>query len=430
MSSAQDKSRQSPQSASPQKPKADAPTDSVSQPPSSAENEMDQSLSPPLTAVPPVRPMPSENPSSTSVPPNRPEPPASKPLNRPSAGQESVSEPSVSEPPPISETPRGSESTVSSPTASSPAEASAAESEETASMALSRQQPIPPASEPMQYRAIGLIRGKYQPSEEQFTRGEVLTDDGVAVGAVLLGRIMSLVKKHLDLEESHLWVVYPRTREKGDTGLHVQIVGVWEPEKLNRSSEADESPSEADESPGEDAASEDKPEDSQVAAPEQPELPPIAASELDDKYFSVRGEIIFQSPEDKQLLVKIRRSPRAGDDQSKAFKVALQGVLEGRAVGYFWDLNVQREGNELVLRDGTLIAPVPPQKRGPGGDNRRRPFRKPGGKGGGGQGRWNNGNREGQRPTRPGSSSPRKPGPVGKPIQKRRDQTKPEDQDG
>lgn len=106
-----------------------------------------------------------------------------------------------------------------------------------------RQQPIPPPSHPKQYRAIGLIEGQYQRSEEQMTRGTLVTTDGTAIEAVLLGRTISLVKNHLDLEKPHLWVVYPRTRQQDDL-LHVQIVGVWEPETLNKeqvSSEEDSS---------------------------------------------------------------------------------------------------------------------------------------------------------------------------------------------
>ncbi len=102
----------------------------------------------------------------------------------------------------------------------------------------SRHCPIPPPSEPKQYRAIGLVRGRYVATEEQFTRGEMTTSDGTAVEAVLLGRVMSLVKNHLDLNEEHLWVVYPRTREI-EQDLHLQIVGVWEPEKLQKVDEAD-----------------------------------------------------------------------------------------------------------------------------------------------------------------------------------------------
>src|SRR5689334_206695 len=46
-----------------------------------------------------------------------------------------------------------------------------------------RQQPIPPPSEPMQYRAIGLVRGRYHASSEQFTQGTLLTADGVQLNA-------------------------------------------------------------------------------------------------------------------------------------------------------------------------------------------------------------------------------------------------------
>ncbi|WP_445241346.1 hypothetical protein [Microcoleus vaginatus] len=96
-----------------------------------------------------------------------------------------------------------------------------------------RQHPIPPPSEPRQYRAVGLVRGRYTQSEEQFTRGMLIAADGTAIDAVLLGRVMSLVKNHLDLEQEHLWVVYPRTRQE-DGNLHAQIMGVWEPETLKK----------------------------------------------------------------------------------------------------------------------------------------------------------------------------------------------------
>lgn len=316
----------------------------------------------------------------------------------------------------------------------------------------------------MQYRAIGLVRGQYVASDEQFTRGSILTDDGFEIGAVLLGRVMSLVKKHVDLEQPHLWVVYPRTKEKGDGDLHVQIVGVWEPENLNRMMESSEQESaeqdldepdlldESDESEGSDeavaeqdlsepdldesdldetelsdttpepdldevasdvatgealiaaatagiettsssdAAQDDATESETSTTQELP--PPVPADQLDDKYFSVRGEVIYQSIEEQQLLVKIRRIPRPGTEP-KAFKVSLKGVLEGKAVGYFWDLNVQREGNMLVVQNGTLIAAVPPQKRD------KKPSFRGGRRDGGGRPRG------GGRP--PQSGGPRKP---------------------
>jgi hypothetical protein len=232
-----------------------------------------------------------------------------------------------------------------------------------------RQQPIPAPSEPMQYRAIGLLRGRYKPTDEQFTRGEMTTGDGTVIEAVLLGRVMSLVKNHLDLEQEHLWVVYPRTREKQED-LHVQIVGVWEPEKLSK---PDEDSSEETDSPGY-----------------------LPSSEVEDNYFSIRGEIIFHSPETQSLIVKIQQAPRKKDDKGKMFKLKLNGVLTGKTLGYFWELNVRREGADLVVQDGRSIGMIPPRKRpkgamggrpGPGGGGRfgaKKPFRpRPGGGAGG-----------------------------------------------
>ena len=250
-----------------------------------------------------------------------------------------------------------------------------------------RQQPIPPASEPMQYRAIGLVRGKYMPSEEQFTRGFILTDDEVLIDSVLLGRVMSLVKKHINLDESHLWVVYPRTREK-DLDLHMQIVGVWEPDKLNRTASAELA---------EEAAEE-------AAEPSAEE--PVVTEDLDDRYFSVRGEVVYQSDEEERLLVKIRRAPKPGETEGKAFKVALKGVLQGKALGYFWEMQVQRQNSDLLITEAVQIAMVPPQKRGPGSRGGRPPRRGAGGpprRGAGGppQRRWDNsGWRTGCRPGR------------------------------
>jgi len=210
---------------------------------------------------------------------------------------------------------------------------------------LSRLQPIPPPSEPLQYRAIGLVRGKYLPSEEQFTRGNVLAADGRQIDAVLLGRVMSLVKNHLDLANEHLWVVYPRTRqEQGD--LHIQIVGVWEPEKLDKERLATE------------------PEVEPEVEPEaEPEVAPESA-QAEDGYFSIRGEVVFQSQDEQKIIVKIKQAPKKEIDKPKFFKLTLNGLLDKKAVGYFWDFQVVREADSLVIRQAEDIASV--RQRRPG----------------------------------------------------------------
>ncbi len=224
-----------------------------------------------------------------------------------------------------------------------------------------REQPIPPPSEPMQYRAIGLVRGRYLASSEQFTQGTLLTADETLLDAVLLGRIMSLVKNHLDLNQEHLWVVYPRTRQENDK-LHLQIVGVWEPENLAKHPTADP--------------------DISLAAPENQTSNngstdlSIPSSEIPDGGFSVRGEVVYQSFDAENLVVKIKQAARKQDDKPKYFKLKLKGRLQTKAVGKFWDFQVKRDADALVIERSEAIADLPkkrrpPQTRGGGGGGRR-----------------------------------------------------------
>jgi hypothetical protein len=212
-----------------------------------------------------------------------------------------------------------------------------------------REQPIPPPSEPTQYRAIGLIRGCYHASDEQFTQGTLITKDGVELNAVLLGRIMSLVKNHLDLETEHLWVVYPRTRQENDA-LHLQIVGVWEPENLAKY-ELDEA--------GTDSTAVSN--NGSVAL----SINPKPSSAVPDGGFSVRGEVVYQSFDEKSLVVKIKQAPRKPTDKVKYFKLKLKGVLTTKAVGKFWDFNVKREADALVIVNAEAIADLPKKRRPP-----------------------------------------------------------------
>jgi hypothetical protein len=192
----------------------------------------------------------------------------------------------------------------------------------------SRQQPIPPPSHPRQYRAIGLIRAKYQKSDEQMTQGTLITADGAEIEAVLLGRIISLIKNHLDLEKEHLWVVYPRTKMANDR-LHVQIVGVWEPETLNQDSDGDD----------------------------------ISTEESEHGYFSIRGEVIFYSTEEKHVIVKIKQFPRKPGDKPKFFKLKLQGMPGEKPLKRFWDLKVRLSEENLIIEESTDLGFA--QKRKP-----------------------------------------------------------------
>ncbi|NER36344.1 MAG: hypothetical protein F6J93_20575 [Oscillatoria sp. SIO1A7] len=240
--------------------------------------------------------------------------------------------------------------------------------------------PISPPSEPRQYRAIGLVKARYVPSDQQFTKGDLIPPDGAEINAVLLGRIMSLVKNHLNLEENHLWVVYPRTRQK-EGNLHAQIMGVWEPENLNQLKEPTPTPGEVtdesqpDPEPGP-SGKESDPSD------KESEKTAIAAMPLEDGYFSIRGEVVFQSQDRGYLIVKIKQSARKSSDKPKFFKLKLSGTLEGKAVGHFWDFHVRREGNDLVVMQGNDMGMLPsrrkPMRKGKRGSySKSRPPKKP-----------------------------------------------------
>ena len=214
-----------------------------------------------------------------------------------------------------------------------------------------RQHPIPPPSEPRQYRAVGLVRGRYTQSEEQFTRGMLIAADGTAIDAVLLGRVMSLVKNHLDLEQEHLWVVYPRTRQE-DGNLHAQIMGVWEPETLKKPAQA--------------SSDEENEEAGEIEISGEASIEPSSPSEPDveDGYFSIRGEVIYQSQdEEKYVIVKIKQAPRKNDDKMKFFKLKLKGDLATKAIGFFWDFHVQLQADSLMIQQANNIGALPIKKR-------------------------------------------------------------------
>ncbi|MBO1348825.1 MAG: hypothetical protein EBE86_016210 [Hormoscilla sp. GUM202] len=187
-----------------------------------------------------------------------------------------------------------------------------------------RPQPISPPSEPKQYRAIGLVRGRYTPMPTQFTQGTLTASDGTTIDAVLLGRIISLLRKHMNLEEEHLWVVYPRTREK-EQDLHTQIVGVWDPETLVKNQVIDKT---------------------KIAD----------TAHFEDGYFSIRGEVVYSSQEKEEVVVKLHQAPRKKEERPKSFKLKLKGVLTGKVLNHFWEFDVQRQGNDLVIQSGTAIA--------------------------------------------------------------------------
>ena len=188
-----------------------------------------------------------------------------------------------------------------------------------------RDHPIPPVTEPQQYRAIGVVRGLYKPSDDdQLTRGTLIDAEGGEVETVVLGRVLTLMRRHLAMEQTHLWVVYPRSRDNEQ--LHLQIAGIWEPSTLS---------------------------------PDQTDLDD-SLPEGDD-YFSIRGELIFTKPETGELVVKVRQQPRADGSRPLPFKLQVKGELPLEHLRHFVSLDVRRQGQQLHPDAHEVSAPMPPR---------------------------------------------------------------------
>ncbi len=199
-----------------------------------------------------------------------------------------------------------------------------------------RDHPIPKVTEPFQYRAIGLVRGTYNPEgHEIFTRGKLVDLEGQPLDSVVLGRVMTLMRRHLNIETPHLWVVYPRCREVGQ--LHLQIAGIWEPSTLNKSCETD-------------LEEGNNTYQSQEALKD--ELPE------GDGYFSIRGELIFTKPETNDLIVKVRQLARTNRNRALPFKVQLKGSIPLENLRKFVSLDVRRNGQFLHLEAYDVIGEV------------------------------------------------------------------------
>jgi len=206
-----------------------------------------------------------------------------------------------------------------------------------------RDHPISPVTEPLQYRAIGVVRGTYRPeSDEQLTRGLLVDDQGQELEAVVLGRMLTLMRRHLAMDAPHLWVVYPRSREGGH--LHLQIAGIWEPSTLDRA------------------------EDEGVSAEQVHDTLPEG-----DDYFSIRGELIYSRPENGELVIKVRQQPRADGSRPLPFKLQLKGDVAIEHLRHFVSLEVRRQGQDLQVESCEVIAPMPTRGgKGRGGKGRSR----------------------------------------------------------
>ena len=198
--------------------------------------------------------------------------------------------------------------------------------------------PIPSVTEPLQYRAIGVVRGVYKPqSDENFTRGVIIDSDGNEIDSVVLGRVITLIRNHVSLEKPHLWVVYPRCRN--NKNLHLQITGIWEPSSLNKDFQEKEETS------------------------EKSSFRVDSDNVLEgDDYFSIRGELIFTRPEEHEVVIKIRQKPRNQQKKVLPFKINLKGEIPLNYLKHFISIDVRRIKYKLIVENFEVIAPIKKQE--------------------------------------------------------------------
>ena len=187
--------------------------------------------------------------------------------------------------------------------------------------------PIPKVTNQLQYRAIGIIYGKYTPhNSEELNRGLLTDNKDEKIETVVLGKALSLLKKHIDLKKSYFWIVYPKN--KNTQNLHLQVAGIWDPYQFN-----------------------DLPNDST-----QTNFPKLLEElDLKDNYFSIRGELVFVNTQKKEVVIKICPVSKLDNLKNKNFKLVIKGELSLEILNSFVSLDVLRDGNSLKLLNYEVI---------------------------------------------------------------------------
>ena len=194
--------------------------------------------------------------------------------------------------------------------------------------------PIPKVTNKLQYRAIGIVNGKFNPHDsEELNRGYLTDNKGEKIETVILGKALSLLKKHIDLKKSYFWIVYPKN--KNTQNLHLQVAGIWDPYQLN-----------------------DFPNNSS-----QTNFSKLLEElDLKDNYFSVRGVLVFVNTQKKEVVIKICSAFKLKNLKNKNFKLVIKGELSLELLNSFVSLDVIRDGNSLKLLNYEVIEKNIPKK--------------------------------------------------------------------
>ncbi len=194
--------------------------------------------------------------------------------------------------------------------------------------------PIQEVTNKLQYRAIGIVEGIYKPNNiDQLNRGTLTDKEGKIVETVILGKAIALIKKYINLEKNHFWIVYPRN--KNINNLHLQVAGIWDPYKLNQ---VDNNNSEKDPN----------------------EL--LEELNLKNNYFSIRGELVYVNTQKKEIVIKICSSPPSKRSKYSTFKIIIEGEISLQFLNNFVSLDVIRDGSTLRMVKYEIIEKIKSEK--------------------------------------------------------------------
>ena len=194
--------------------------------------------------------------------------------------------------------------------------------------------PIQEVTNKLQYRAIGIVKGTYNPNNiDQLNRGTLTDKEGKILETVILGKAIALIKKYINLEKDYFWIVYPRN--KNINNLHLQVAGIWDPYNLNQ---VNDNNSEKDPN----------------------EL--LEELNLNNNYFSIRGELVYVNTQKNEVVVKVCSSPTSKRLKNGNFKITIEGEISLQFLNNFINFDVIRDGNILRMVKYEVIEKLIPKK--------------------------------------------------------------------
>jgi len=190
--------------------------------------------------------------------------------------------------------------------------------------------PIQEVTKKLQYRAIGIVKGIYKPNNiDQLNRGTITDKEGKIIETVILGKAISLIKKYINLDKEYFWIVYPRN--KNTNNLHLQVAGIWDPYQLNQV-------------------------DKNNSAKDTNKL--LEELNLNNNYFSVRGELVYVNTQKKEIIIKICSSPPSKKFKNSSFKIIIEGEIPLQFLNNFVSLDVIKDGNTLRMDKYEIIEKI------------------------------------------------------------------------